>query len=260
MGHERIGYLPRSRHWRYIVDEIGKFSNQNHDVSLVAKNTIMNVRERFEKFDKDPSVKSSFNFLVTLAFAFKQKDPVKYLTEIKALNSNDISLIQLAKAVHNSIPTRIKSDEYNTFSKQAAIDAINHWYMSNKPEGTNLFGDSLSLKDILRKTSNGNGFCELSRLYFAKFTERYLKYFLEREASSSISNYKDRERFNSEIEKHIDLISRHAFETSKITESFAAGWFNKNAKDTLPTEKQINGFLSYAFGKMKNELLREEFN
>jgi hypothetical protein len=85
-----------------------------------------------------------------------------------------------------------------------------------------------------------------------------LKYFLEREASASMTSITDRNRFGTQIRSHIENISNHAFETSKITQSFAAGWFNKNVKDSIPSDEKIKGFLIYAFEKMRDELLREE--
>ncbi len=58
--------------------------------------------------------------------------------------------------------------------------------------------------------------------------------------------------------EHIDVTSRHAFETARITQSFAAGWFNKYANKTLPADEDINNFLRIAFGKLREELWREE--
>lgn len=259
MGHERIGYLPRSKSWRDIVNDIGRFSEQNPYTNKITQGTLRQVRARFEHLEKDPSVISAFRILLEIAFAFKMDDPIKYLRDRKLINSSELSPIQLAISIHNNNPIKINSNEYNTISKQAAIDAINCWYTANKPKEENLFSNKLNSEEILSRTANGSGFCELSRLFFSKFTERYLKYFLEREASSVVA-YSNRVLFNNEIEKHIDLISKHAFETSKITESFAAGWFNKNVKTSFPSDKQIKGFLSYAFHKIANELLREEIN
>ena len=65
-GHERIGYLPKTKSWREIVDEIGSFT-LNNNASLIAQNAIKNVRNRFENLDQDPSVNSAFQFLVNLA-------------------------------------------------------------------------------------------------------------------------------------------------------------------------------------------------
>ena len=57
---------------------------------------------------------------------------------------------------------------------------------------------------------------------------------------------------------HIDDVSHHAFETARITQSFAAGWFNRYARDGMPTADEISGFLSHSVGKLREELLREE--
>ena len=63
-------------------------------------------------------------------------------------------------------------------------------------------------------------------------------------------------KFKQELEKYVEGISLHAFETAKITQSFAAGWFNKHSKEGVPSEKEIEGFLSIALGKMRDELQR----
>ena len=91
---------------------------------------------------------------------------------------------------------------------------------------------------------------------FLNLQKDICKYFLDREASSQIFNLEERDRFNKEIEKHINKISQHAFETSKITQSFAAGWFNKNVKGSLPSKRKIEAFLNIAFGKMKRGIIK----
>lgn len=67
-----------------------------------------------------------------------------------------------------------------------------------------------------------------------------------------------RKQFNKNLEDHVDRISKHAFETSKITQSFAAGWYNKEVKTAFPSDRKIRGFLAFAFKKINSELIREE--
>lgn len=260
MGHKRLGVLRKTKSWRLIVDELGKFALGNTDISTIAQKTLQNVQKRYSNFIDDPSINSSFEFLIHISFAFQKENPIKYLTENKILSNEELSVLKLARGVTNYKNEEVASHEYQTFARQAAIDAINNWYKSNLESGRSLFSDDVDTSAVFNKASSGSGFCELSRLYFSKLTERYLRYFLEREASSKISNIRARERFSEEIEKHINQISLHAFETSKITQSYAAGWFNKNAKENFPEQKEIKNFLSYAFGKMKSELIREEEN
>ena len=109
-----------------------------------------------------------------------------------------------------------------------------------------------------KKASTGEGFCEISRLFFSNFTKRYLEYFLEREAGWHLKTVNDRKLFKDRLASKIEEVSLHAFETTKITQSFSAGWFNKNVKDKLPSDRKIQGFVDFAFAKINSELLREE--
>lgn len=260
MGHERLGILPRTKVWQIIVGEMAGFAAGKYEASEIAKNTLFNVRKQFYNFENDPSVRASFEFLIQLAHAFQKREPIKYLIDNGILEKEELSLIKLGSAVKKYKPEEVRSKEYQKFAKQAAIDAINNWYIANIERGRSLFHEEVDPKEVFLKASGGDGFCEISRLFFSKLTERYLKYFLEREASSVIRNVRERNRFNEEIENHISDVSRHAFETSKITESYSAGWFNKHVKDSYPEGKEIKGFLSYAFEKMRAELLQEEIN
>ena len=109
-----------------------------------------------------------------------------------------------------------------------------------------------------RGTATGSGFCRLARLFFAALTERYLNYFLEREASAALPTLHGRDSFKAALHEHLEDVSNHAFETARITESFAAGWFVKHTEAGTPSPEEVRGFLSLAFGKMQEELLLEE--
>jgi len=257
MGHERVGILPRTQRWKQIVQQITNYPTSNN-IEHLTQQTIRNVRSRFESIKDDRGVQAAFKFLVFLAYASKLKNPSDFLSS-KGINLPDkFSPIKLAKAINEWTAKHTQSNEYGTVAKQAAIDAISKWYEQYQTQQLNLFTVDTDPSEVWREASSGAGFCELSRLYFSNFTERYLKYFLEREASASINSIDDRNRFEEQLERHIDNISNYAFETSKITQSFAAGWFNKNTKESFPTERQIKDFLSFAFEKMRDELLREE--
>ncbi len=259
MGHKRLGYLPKTKAWRIIIAEMGKFALGRAEVSSITKNTLQNVQSRFSRLSEDPSIHSSFEFLLHLSYAFQKENPIKYLTEKKILEKSEISLLKIGRAARDyKKESEVASHEYQTFARQAAIDAINNFYNVNAESGRSLFDNDVDTAAVFNKAGNGSGFCELSRMYFSKLTERYLKYFLEREAATRITNIGARNRFSAEIEKHVNDISKHAFKTAKITQSYSAGWYNKNAIKEFPTEKEVKGFLSYALGKMKSELLMEE--
>ena len=260
MGHKRIGALPKTKAWRLIVEELGAFVEDNSNISSIAKNTLKKVQKRYGDLENDPSVQSTFEYLIKLSHAFQKDNPVEYLKNNHILDTDELSVFRLANGITRYKNTGVSSHEYEVFAKQAAIDAVNKWYLNNLEHGKSFFHTGIDTVSVFHKASSGSGFCELSRLFFSKFTERYLKYFLEREASARIPGLNERKRFNEEVEKHVNEISKHAFETSKITQSYSAGWFNKNVKQVMPGEKEIKNFISVSFKKMKKELLREEMN
>lgn len=258
MGHERIGYLPRSKKWSSIVENIGSFSTDNDNISQIAQSTTKNVRARFNRIGDDEGVIAAFKFIILLSQSSKQENPYNFLAENKINLPPDFNIFDLAQSVQDYISNNENSKEYSTFATQSMLDAISDWSKKNQLQQSLVFDENSNPFEIWRKASNGSGFCELSRTFFSSFTERYLKYFLEREASSKINNLFDRVNFNNQLEKHIDLISKHAFETSKIAQSFSAGWYNKNTKKGIPSDETIRGFLSFTFQKLNSELLKEE--
>jgi hypothetical protein len=258
MGHERVGTLPKTKRWTTVVSGMASFSPSENNVPDIAQQTLRNVQNRFEDIEHDKGVQAAFQFLVLLSISAKHEIPSQFLASQGIRFSENITPLQIAKEVTEWVSKQRESNEYASFAQGAAIDAIGEWYKQNQTFQQNLFAGDKNQFEVWKKAADGSGFCELSRLYFSKFTERYLKYFLERAASSSMNSIDTRNRFNTELQNHLGEISKHAFETAKITQSFAAGWFNKNAKDTVPSTKKIQGFLNIAFKKMKGELLREE--
>ncbi|MDA3860883.1 MAG: hypothetical protein PF445_06630 [Melioribacteraceae bacterium] len=258
MGHKRYGYLPKTKRWLTIVEELAELPQGDFDVTSIVNHTLKNVQSRFSRLEEDPSIHSSFEFLLQLSHAFQQNDPIKYLKDNGIIEHDELSVLKLGRALKKYKKDDAVSLEYQTFSRQAAIDALNQWYKANLDSGVSFFNEEIDDERVFRNIGKAGGFSDLTREYFSSFTERYLKYYLEREASSAITNINEREQFNEGIKRHVNDISKHAFETTKITQSFSAAWFNKNARESIPTAKQIKKFLSYAFNKMKGELLREE--
>jgi hypothetical protein len=258
MGHERIGYLPKTKKWNAIVEDIGSFSSSNDNISQIAQSTTKNVRTRFNRIVDDEGVIAAVKYILLIAHSAKLKNPFEFLLKHNINLPNNFNIFELSLSIQNYIAENENSKEYSTFATQSMIDAVSEWYRKNQLQQSLIFNENENPFEIWQKAANGAGFCELSRLFFASFTERYLKYFLEREASSRITNLFDRVSFNSQLEKHIDSISKHAFETSKISQSFTAGWYNKNTKKGIPTDNSVRGFLSFTFQKLNSELLKEE--
>ncbi len=258
MGHERVGYLPKSKRWDSIVGSISDFAIDNNNVESIASDTIKNVSSRFLDIPKDSGFLSAFKFLLLLSYANKQEDPLEVLRSHGLDIDYNISQFQLAKIANDWILENESSKEYSAFSSKVLISTINQWIKDSQSSQQLLFGNKESVLKKWGKASNGSGFCEISRTFFSKFTSVYLNYFLERAASSEINSFEERELFKKKLSNHIDTISIHADEISKIGQSFSAGWYNKHTKDEFPSNTKIKNFLSFMMKKLSDELKRSD--
>jgi hypothetical protein len=248
MGHERVGVLPKTKRWRAIVAEMARVDVLPSDVPEIAKHTLEALGARYTNLAHDPSIATAFRFLVDMARSAAGQENAGHISQKSPLTV----VAELGKHVYESQG----SLETAEVTKRAAADAIVSWARQNATTQEELFADTAP-GNRWSGLETGAGFCELSRLFFSRLTERYLRYFLEREASAVMPNLGARGQFSRELQLHIAEVSKHAFETAKITESFAAGWYNKYATRDRPTDAQIRAFLSHAFSKLREDLRRE---
>lgn len=253
MGHERIGKLPRTQRWIQVVEELEGVADDPSRAVHVANQTLQNVRQRFERIEIDGGVAAALQYLIALGHAARsssEKPP--NLPDL----STDPSAARLSVFLSQWVDEHRDSLEYAEIAKQAASDAIAQWTRVDSPQ-EELFPRGVTAAARWGESANGSGFSEIARCFFARFTARYLRYFLDREASASVQTIEQRNRFDRDLGSAIEAVSRHAFETSKITQSFAAGWYNNHARDSLPSERAMRGFLRLAFQKIREELGRE---
>jgi hypothetical protein len=223
MGHERVGALPKTKPWVKVVKYIAAFDGSEALSRKIANQTLDNVRSKFESIQRDPNVRGAFKFLTELAVSGARRNWTSL-----GLPENPTPFT-VAKALDKAVSGQSGSSEYAAIAKAAATDAIGSWYAQNTAQ-TSLFGTAEENSQVWRDAGTAGGFCEIARLFFAKFTERYLNYFLEREASAVSRSIEQRDLFQKQIRNQIDAVSQHAFETAKIARSFAAGWLQSPCK------------------------------
>ena len=256
MGHERVGALPHTKRWRDVIGQLAESSGSPEDVAAIANDTLENVRVQLRKIHSDDGVVAAFQFLVALTKSASSDDPGEASFSPRIDFEGSPSTLRLIGQLRSWVEAQGGSRKYGDIAAKASADAISLWSSQQSMQGS-LFTSPGDSREIWQQADNGAGFCEVSRLFFSKFTERYLNYFLEREASASMGSISDRDRLSTQLREHIDGVSRFAFETSRITQSFAAGWFNNHARDRYPSKDESRGFLSLAFGKLREELKRE---
>ena len=255
MGHERIGFLPRTKKWAEIVDKLASYDGDVDLVKQIADNTLSALQKKYLAMALDESVIKALSFLATLSYSAKQENQADYLNANGYSVDSALSLHSLISSAQNLVATENGSLEVNKIARDAALQAVVEFQREHSSSQFSFFGENQN--NVWESAGTGAAFCELARSFFAAFTERQLKYYLEREAANSIGDYVKLELFIKQLSEHTNAISDHSFDISKITQSFAAGWYNKNAASALPDEEQIKGFLNHSFGKLREEFRRE---
>lgn len=255
MGHERIGILPKTKPWRLVVQAIAESADSGASgIASAARQTLENVSNRFSSMHKDSGVKAAFGYLLALTSSHLPQSEGMSSPEVKL--EDDPSPVRLAQQLNEWVRKHADSREYAEMACRAAGNTIAEWTHAQTRQG-HLFEEKASAKYVWAKSANASGFCQVARSFFAHLTERYLRYFLEREASAELSTLSARQEFERNLHDHVEDVSKHAFETSKITQSFAAGWYNDYVRNARPSDKEIESFLAVAFGKLQEELRRE---
>ena len=264
MGHLRTGSLPRTKKWSAIVSAVGDGSDiDESSFSDIADKTLDASNRFLRKLPDDPMLQKCFQFLIVLSVSGKAEN-VQERAEKLGLNiEGSPTKLQLSRSLRSWLSDVKLSDcnpEFSSLARKATIDTLTSWF--NKHSDTpqiDLFSKSTDPFSAWRSASNGGGFSELSRSFFANFTQRYLNYFLTRTASSQIKTLEDRKKFGIAVQKNAESISTHAFETSKLVQSFSAGWYNKHTSDyKIPSSQNIQGYLRHSLEKIREEFRRQK--
>jgi arginine utilization protein RocB len=117
--------------------------------------------------------------------------------------------------------------------------------------------ETLDYAEPWRRADNDREFGALATLYLARLLERYLRYFLEREASAYTVNIRRRDALDAELSRVTDHLAVLALETAPIATGYAAAWYNKHMRRREPTDPEIRSFVAYALKKLADEVGRE---
>lgn len=259
MGHLRTGNIPKTRKWRDVVSSISSLSGIG-DIPYdeIAEKTLEASNQFLRKLPYDEAFQCCFQFLVTLSIAGRDQDVGESAKNFGINVEGEPTKIKLSKALRDWIDAnhpKSYDSEIASLARQATADTIASWINENSSANQlSLFSVEEDPYRPWRVSSKGNGFCKLTRSFFSNFTSRYLNFFLSRAANSNLKTYDERRKFNDAINKNSEKVAQHAFETTKLVQSFSAGWFNKQSKkESPPSFHDIRGFLIHSFEKLREE-------
>lgn len=256
MGHIRLGTLPTSRKWREVV-ELLSGSASLEEISSAASNA---AELDLSRASNDPVFQFVAKLLVELPL--KARMPASDAKSFEAGQSIDVTSPESVSALLSSINETIeqytfeqgRSSDIGLMAQSALLETLSAQLRDRLPS---LFKPQPSdIRSVLGQFAGGQPFGELSREFFARLTYKSLDYYLSRElanhtgAEARFSGDADRVQFER-------ALFRHSFETARIVEEFAGGWYGKTIwRDQNLSDEAIRKFTNYCFEKMRSELGR----
>jgi hypothetical protein len=95
-------------------------------------------------------------------------------------------------------------------------------------------------------------------MFFSSFFDRFLMYFVDKEVSNHIGPGRSLKSFTDE-KTFTEALKLYAWQSSKIVEDYASGWYSKQNWETEGdiTISNAKRFMAYALEKIRTELTLE---
>lgn len=255
MGHIRIGILPKTRKWKHVI---GLLNSKDSTIEEIAAETSKAAKNFFNEKRTDPSLAFAYWLLTQITYRARKDDYVSELKEInldisKAKNYFDF-LGRVDDYTKNEIKKRGESFPISEFAQLALREALTE-YIGQHSES--LFGTTIDdIKLACRKYSSPRQFSKIARLYFALVFANSLKFLISKEAPNNVGIGSKFEGV-SELSDFNEALKAYCYQSSKIVEKFAEGWYSKKNWQGDILEQDVKGFVVVAVDKFRDEIARE---
>ncbi|HEX5050425.1 MAG TPA: hypothetical protein VFZ65_01505 [Planctomycetota bacterium] len=253
MGHIRLPHLPRTRRWREVIDLIGSSAGT---AAAVASATLDAIDDKFVSSSADAGLVRAFWILAKLPDAARSGTFVQELRDLGVSVSPNPTVAELTAAVAGAIDTHLDSHRQRTdFAEMALAATVESIARDLTQRTTTLFPDAADVPREIAKLGTEVQFGRLAQSFFARFTERCLRYYVDRELPRHVGKGRrfktlaDQKEFSRALELHCQ-------QASEIVEAFAGGWWSKARHERDLSETRTARFVSYALRKVRDELRR----
>ena len=105
MGHVRIGFLPHTRQWNAIVEQLSMYDDDAYDVAVIADRTLDAVRSEFDGLQYDESVIKAIGYLANIVVSSRQEDQIGFLQENGYSVDDNLTIFELTTSAKKVIQT-----------------------------------------------------------------------------------------------------------------------------------------------------------
>jgi hypothetical protein len=255
MGHLRIRNLYKSKKWVEVIDLIEDGIN----TAQIASASLDASKRCLKEASKDAALVHTFWLLTQIPIAAKKENFSEDLKKLNLFISHSGSILEITNALSEAVDIyaqRIKKrSNLGEIAQHSASECLT-FLLSSKTQS--LFKTThRDIQNELAKLGTKKQFGLLGREFIARFTFKYLSFFL----SSELSNHVGGKNRFSNIHDHIEFskaLELQCRQASRIVEEFAGGWFTKTNYEGGITREKASSFIHVALKKFSAELGRGE--
>jgi len=257
MGHIRVGRLPKTRKWSQVIELLNTRDSSPADIAAA---TVKATKEFLIEKSSDPSLVFSYWLLTQITSHSRTKDFDKKLKKLgldmtQTNNAFDF-IAYLADFTRAQI--RLKPDASFPISEFAQLALREVFTETIGQRCRSLFGTTLEdIRLACRNYSSADRFAKLSRLFFSKVLNRCLQFFVSKETANNIGRGRKFEDI-FELSGFNIALKSYCFQSAKIIEKFAGGWYSKHVWLDKLSENDAKWFVLIAMDKLRTEVAREE--
>ncbi len=255
MGHIRLGRLPKTKKWEQVIYHLAESSS---GVEVIADKVIDASQLGIDTLKSDKGLILSYWILSYLLWQAKGSDFFDSLSRIgirKPEDSSALSLISnISEYLSNEITELKERTIYSELSQQAFRETLTYIISSSSSSLFQTTYEETILK--FKQFSTGRNFAIISRIFFSSILRRYLQFFISKESSNHISTSSQFESVYDLVDFNTDL-NNYCYQTCKIIEDFAGGWFSKKSWEGKISQEDVEGFIYVAIKKIQKEINSE---
>lgn len=256
MGSIHVGRLPQGGQWGRIV---GLLHADGLTAPRAAGLTLLAAERRLLELRGDPSLTHCLWLLTRLAAAARSDDFAREAGHVGvAILPGDTALQVVARVADQTRAELGRYPESGPFGEVAALALRSALAETVGTEGRSLLGSSAEdLARAFRRHSTASQFGELSARFFGAYLARTLRFYVERELMHAVGG--GPLPTAAAAGDFAAALDRHARQSARIVEDFAAAWYSKRSWETDGRigRDDVQAFAAHALTKLRKELERQ---
>ena len=154
MGHERIGFIPKTKQWQLIVSQLQNYDKDKTVVSKIAADTLEALRGLYNSLSYDTSLIASIRFLATLCRFSNSTDKLK---KIGVEVNGGLTMYSLLHGINKYLTSESGSMEINKLAKDSLMNAIITYQQAHETNQISFAG--FEGKNAWSSIDSGAAFC-----------------------------------------------------------------------------------------------------